>query len=902
MIEILVLLILIVLVIILNKLNYLVSDFQSLLDSIRKSTRCVEELNEKINSSTYSSNDAGLQNIVDSQDSNESETIHDGANSEVDDLINLEERKLPDTSDESQTYTGPKPPALPLDVVKEEAVIIKVEDEAKKQNETDVPQDSIQDEELNIEGSKQTEEVEDEPLVEQDLPLASIHKVDTDDVAEVPTITQDASFSDIKEPISRPNSPTIDVSEGVEKVFSSLKKIFVDNWLSAVGIIMLVIGMGFFVKYAIDQDWINEVARVGIGVLTGAAIIAIALKLKKNYNGFAAVLVGGGISVLYMTITLAFREYELFSQTIAFGILIAITLLSVLLSLFYDRKELAFFSILGGFAAPLMISTGSGNFVVLFSYLLLLNTGMLLVSLKKDWKLISSECYYLTLLFFWGWLLDTDVTDIRISSTLFAFLFFVQFYILAIIQIMRKEGSQFSAYQAFLVLSNNVSFLGASLLIWDGTPYSGLIVVLLALLNAALMFIVFKNKSVDRKFVFMLVAVVISLVSLAVPIQLDGYSITLFWIVEAVVLLVLWRNSRINTLQVGYLALFALAIVSYCMDLGDSYFAYGTELSIVLNPIFITGLVLTIGLLIAFYLLRKEDSQLGLYLKGNLLVRVGELVLLFKSLTVLAVFLVPFLEINFQLQNSENVYINGNFRLLSLLSYTVAFLAVIASVKRTRFTSLNRISIFYFIFYPVGILSYWFVTHNSLYQFYIHHVNTGLFSVRFVALLGLIVIGYLLIKNGRKTFGPIFNLFCIVIFITSLLLASSEADNVAIQFFTPTGDTNYYGLSVLFKNVRTIVYPIVWGVLALFAMIVGLKKNEVVLRKISLILFGIILVKFYTLDVWGMNQAGRIVSFVVLGAILLLVSFLQQKIKVLVKDDQTDKELVEKNENRNEEN
>ncbi len=69
-------------------------------------------------------------------------------------------------------------------------------------------------------------------------------------------------------------------------------------------------------------------------------------------------------------------------------------------------------------------------------------------------------------------------------------------------------------------------------------------------------------------------------------------------------------------------------------------------------------------------------------------------------------------------------------------------------------------------------------------------------------------------------------------------------------------------------------------------MIWGLKKKEVILRQISLISFGLIIIKFYAYDVWKMSQTGRISSFVILGVILLIVSFLQQKIKVLVKEDE----------------
>jgi uncharacterized membrane protein len=95
-------------------------------------------------------------------------------------------------------------------------------------------------------------------------------------------------------------------------------------------------------------------------------------------------------------------------------------------------------------------------------------------------------------------------------------------------------------------------------------------------------------------------------------------------------------------------------------------------------------------------------------------------------------------------------------------------------------------------------------------------------------------------------------------------------------------------------DVHTFGYPILWGVIAMVLMIWGLNRKETLLRKISLVFFAFIIVKFYAYDVWKMSQSGRIISFVLLGVILLLVSFLQQKIRTLVKSD-NEKE-VEQNE------
>ena len=90
------------------------------------------------------------------------------------------------------------------------------------------------------------------------------------------------------------------------------------------------------------------------------------------------------LAVLYFTIALAFHEYHLIPQTAAFIIMVLITGFAVLLSVAYDRKELAVLALIGGFGTPFFLSTGSGNIAVLFSYILILDIGMLtLVYFKK---------------------------------------------------------------------------------------------------------------------------------------------------------------------------------------------------------------------------------------------------------------------------------------------------------------------------------------------------------------------------------------------------------------------------------------------------------------------------------------------------------------------------------------
>ncbi|MBN9303531.1 DUF2339 domain-containing protein, partial [Dysgonomonas mossii] len=148
----------------------------------------------------------------------------------------------------------------------------------------------------------------------------------------------------------------------------------------------------------------------------------------------------------------------------------------------------------------------------------------------------------------------------------------------------------------------------------------------------------------------------------------------------------------------------------------------------------------------------------------------------------------------------------------------------------------------------------------------------------------VIYIAYLLVRNIKSLPQEWFSSICWVLVVLCVVILSIETDHTIIALL---GNAENYDF--LLYDVHTFGYPILWGVLAMVLMIWGLNVKEVLLRKISLIFFGIIILKFYAYDVWHMSQAGRIVSFIILGVILLSVSFLQQKIKTLVKADGVEK-------------
>lgn len=661
-----------------------------------------------------------------------------------------------------------------------------------------------------------------------------------------------------------------------EKEKSDIEKWLGENLLSKIGIATLVLGIAYFVKYAIDQNWINEIGRVAIGILLGGAIIGIAHKLKDNYRTFSSILVGGGISVLYITITIAFREYNLFSQTVAFIFLIFITILSVLLSILYDRKELAIFSLLGGFASPLMVSSGTGNYIVLFSYIFILNAGMLVLSFKKQWKIVSIISYIFTQIFYWAWLIISfnEFTQGRIGALVFISLFYVQFYVLAIIEYFKHER-KLSAFQSLIVLSNNLSMFAAAIYIFRNSTLDvkGLITIIMALLNAIPMIILFKQKAIDKNMLYMLIAIVLTFVSLAVPIQLEGCAITMFWAAETVILLFLWQKSEITIFKSGFIILQFLVLASLFMDWGNYYIrTLDNHIPIVFNKICITGLFVTATIIFNSWLFGKE--KFDEFIDG---VSIKSLQRIFTGIWIVLLFVTGLFELDYQI----NYYFSSDAFCKSILGlYFYLFLMILLWVRWKKESGLKAL-------YYLSLTS--LISYVTIYMYFVFEVRGEVmfgelpgwwyFNMHYFSIPAVLIILIFILKKKGEIFEEKTrqNWMYWLVAIISVIILSVEIDNILLMNFAEK-----YGQYTVLKNSHNIAYPILWGLFSFPFMFFGMKKKNRTLRIISLTLFSLIIIKLYAYDVWHMQPTGRILAFIFLGVILLVVSFMYQKLKKLL--------------------
>jgi len=164
---------------------------------------------------------------------------------------------------------------------------------------------------------------------------------------------------------------------------------FGGNALVRFGVIVLFFGVAFLLKYASEHIEIPIEARL-IGVALGAIVmLAIGWHLRLKRPGYALIVQGGGIGVLYLTVFAAFRLYQLLPAGLVFVLLTVMAVFSAMLAVLQDSRSLAAMGVSGGFLAPVLASTGAGSHVALFSFYALLNLGILIVAWFKAWRSLN---------------------------------------------------------------------------------------------------------------------------------------------------------------------------------------------------------------------------------------------------------------------------------------------------------------------------------------------------------------------------------------------------------------------------------------------------------------------------------------------------------------------------------
>lgn len=638
------------------------------------------------------------------------------------------------------------------------------------------------------------------------------------------------------------------------------EKFIGENLFGKIGILIFVIGVGFFVKYAIDKDWINEIFRTILGFLTGAALLVVAARLQKKYRTFSSLLAGGAFAVFYLTVAIAFHYYHLFSQTLAFIILVGVTVFMSVLSTIYDRRELAIISLVGGFLAPFIVSSGEGSYMVLFTYLSILNLGMFWLSVYKKWGELPVVSFVFTYLVMGIYLLtgyDYNSTVVSGHLFLFATLFYFIF-LLPILSILQVKTKKMSKVLVFAVITNNFVYLllGILLLQHMELPFKseGLLSLFIAIVNLVLVIWLWKSKKDSRYLFYTMLGLVLTFVSITVPLQLDGNLITLGWASEMVLLLWLYAKSKIRVYERGTFILVCLTLISFLVDVFKA--PIDDPIGIIfLNSTFATSIF--VGLAMGTFALLMEQYR-DFFSTARLLNYTPWNAMMF--LLSVAILYYTFME-------EFYLYFDGTTRSGAMLLFTSVAIGLLCYAFRKRFPMKRNMFLY---ISAIGINVFVYILNIWCEQWQNMTLCPSLLrwcTVSFV-IANLSYVArhyYVTVAELKVGFTIYLNILATLLWVT------------IVRFFLWQIEIEEFSAG----------FSLSLSIAGFVQMGLGMRFHQKVLRMISLATFGIVLFKLVFIDLWAMPTIGKIIVFIILGLILLVLSFLYQKLKdVLFKNDE----------------
>ncbi len=333
--------------------------------------------------------------------------------------------------------------------------------------------------------------------------------------------------------------------------------------LHLVGIVVLVIGLSIGVKYAIDEQLISETARIMLAYLSGGLIFFLSFKLKAKYTLFSAILFSGGIASLYFTTYAAFVYYNMFPFWMAFLLMIALTAYTTYGAISYEREEIGVLGMVGAYSIPFLISQNNENATLFFSYILVINFGVIFISFKKMWKVMSQLAMFITWVLFISWLSQRYEYGQFTSGIGFMLAFYLLFTIGAVAYHFSKQ-TKLTLFDIEMILANNLAlYLGSLFIVGDGTINKALtnITGVFCLLTGLMALLSSRFLSAEQFLKRILLVKSLCYLVLYVAMQWDGISVTLLWLLLSIILFAWGMFKKISWLRMSSIILVSLTLL-----------------------------------------------------------------------------------------------------------------------------------------------------------------------------------------------------------------------------------------------------------------------------------------------------------------------------------------------------
>lgn len=652
----------------------------------------------------------------------------------------------------------------------------------------------------------------------------------------------------------------------------SIEYAVASQWLLRIGILILVVGVGFFLKYSIEHGLITPVGRVALSTVSGLAMLIAGTRLLgRKYHVFGQGLLGGGIAILYFSVFAASSFHHLIESPSAFALMGLVTVLAGGIAVQFHSILVAVLGIIGGYGTPIMLSSDVVNYSGLYGYILVLGCGVLGVCYWKNWPLVN----YLSFAATYGLLFATlrDYTPEHFAEVMpFVVGFFVLFSTMAFLyKVVNREKSNLLDLLALLL--NAGIFYGVAFRLVEqvhGRPWVAAVTLSLSVFYTLHVFYCLRRGLVDRELLFCFIGLASFFLAVTMPLVLAREWITVSWALQALTLL--WIARQIGSQFLRHLAYLMYGLVLFRFGLLDlpRHFLVPVAAAVttreylqqLLERLVMFGTPIA-SLFGAAHLLSRPD-------KGQIVpetndfagwIREGRAVRVALGLVLGMLFLYLHLEFHRTLGYFSPALQQPMLTLLWLALCGVILWECLSTPSAVLPGVLTLFLIALALKFLVFDLPGWGLTQRFVYQSPYQIRDAALRLLDFGALIGFCLGAAMLAvaKPHARSLGKGLGFSGLA----TLFLYLTLEVNSCLNEFVP--------------GLRSGGVSILWSLFAIALILRGIWRHVRPLRYLGLGLFGIVAGKVFFVDLALLDPFYRIVAFLILGVLLLAGSFIYLK-------------------------
>jgi uncharacterized membrane protein len=639
----------------------------------------------------------------------------------------------------------------------------------------------------------------------------------------------------VAEPVEEAAAPSAAPTEAPKPPIDLEQRIGA-RWATWVGVVAILFAIAFFLKWSFDNDLLGPGARVALGLVAGLASLASGLLLRprRDVPYLSEGLAGLGLGVLYLSLHGAYAVYELTGPGVTFAGMFAVTLLGALVAVVSSQQITAVLAVLGGLLTPVLLAVEQPDERNLLAYLLVLDLLVLAVARFRTWPALSRLTWAGSALLLGATFVNQPDSPHPLSRLVLLSALFVLFLAVPLIQPIARRRRQ-AEIDLVLVVANAAGYFWAVYLTLE--PWhpraEGAYALALAIVYRLVSSDYASRVPDDEATVVLHEGVAWTFLTLAIPLALAGRWVTLAWAAQGVALL--WAASRVKTPVAAWGGLAALALATARVMAWDRHLPGEVP---VWNLTYLAHLLVVVALVWGGAVARAARPERLGALTGTLVRRV----LWFLAPLVLAALfwreppgLWPA-----TLLTAELVLVAWLARATPSSAWALAT-PILALVLLARVLGADDVQA------RIAAASFF---------------NAPLFS-RIAACAALAVAGGQLTRSSAPEWALPWG------------RGLSGAAGVVLLFVLSVDWTRYQGRAAGW--ITQVGLSVLWTLYGAAALGWGFLRSRPSVRYAALGLFGLTVAKVFLVDLAAVRTAYRILSFLVLGVVLLGVSLLYQK-------------------------